>query len=121
VSEQEGPKPDQVVMSDQTRKALEEQHALFKKTFGRDPAPDDPIIWDPDVTSRPVPLAIGRSERAFDTFCDIAERIGLIPPEIVHAMRKTRVIITDGDADTFSQEERDAWNAAVVEYRESHP
>lgn len=114
-------KDGRVPASPELQKALEEHHALFKKTFGRDPNPTDPVIWDPDVTTRPVPLAVERSERAFDTFCEIAGRLGMIPPQILFAMKKTRLFITDQNIGTHAPEDIVAWKAALAEYQEAHP
>lgn len=110
----------QVVVTDEIRKALEARHARFKKTFGRDPYPTDPLIWDEDETSRPVPLPIDRSEIAFDKYCDAAEEIALIPSDILHAMRKTRLIITQENAASQSEEDLAAWSEALREYRKGH-
>jgi hypothetical protein len=94
------------------RKALDEQHALCVKTFGRNPSPTDPFIWDEECTDRPVELPIDRSEIAFSTFCDKAEKLGLISHEVAYAMRKTRL-----NPQKLVAADASAWNAAVEEYR----
>lgn len=103
---------DKIETTPEIRKALDEQHALFVKTFGRNPSPTDPFIWDEECTDRPVELPIDRSEIAFSTFCDKAEKLGLISHEVAYAMRKTRL-----NPQKLVAADASAWNEAVEEYR----
>jgi hypothetical protein len=68
----------------QLRDALLEQRAAFRAKFGRDPGPNDPILFDPN---KDVPTPIGLADLEGEVLG--AMRKTGVPPEIIYAYRKT--------------------------------
>lgn len=94
-------------------KALEEQRAAFKAKFGREPGPNDPILFDPDA-DEPRPLDAGKLHAEMLA----AMRAAGTPPEFVYAYEKTGLIITADTAKNFSRRDREEYQAAIREYFE---
>lgn len=95
---------------DRTDKILKKQLRAFRKKFGRDPGPGDPVFFDPDAdTPQPVPQA------AIDaTMRQVAE---FLPPQIAYACLKTGgLLLTEENYHLMSDEDLAEWNAAVDEY-----
>lgn len=89
---------------------------LFRKKFGRDPDPDDPLFFDPDSeTPQPYPMDRYRKEVA-----GAAWKAGLDPAKI-YAMNKTGVIATEGNWEKLLPEDRRAWSEAINEYQRTVP
>lgn len=86
--------------------ALDKQLLAFRAKFGRDPAPDDPIIFDPDA-DEPTPLGPERIETAmvevlrqagFDNAYIYAYQVtGLLPTEM------NRHLLSDEDMEEFEE------------------
>lgn len=58
-------------MDDQLAEAVEGLRELFRKKFGRDPGPDDPLVFDPDADEpRPMP------EKDLDRIYAVMEEFG---------------------------------------------
>jgi hypothetical protein len=113
--------PRTIPLHPQAREVVAQQHKLFKETFGREPGPNDPIFFDPDITDRPVPISKEKMDKQFDEMCDAVAKSGQAPPEIVHAMRKTRRIVTVENVKHLTAADRKEWMDAVNEYRMQHP
>ena len=71
----------------EARKAMEGQREAFRKKFGRDPGPDDPIIFDPDA-DQPTPISSLRIEAEM---LEAMRKAGT-PPPIIYAYREPRRI-----------------------------
>ena len=56
--------PRRVQMPPELRALMEEQVTAFREKFGRDPAPEDPLIFDPDA-DEPQPLPKESVDRVF--------------------------------------------------------
>lgn len=101
-----------VRMSKQMREMLEEQKQRFRQKFGRDPRPEDPVIWDEDA-DEPTPASVD----------DIHQEIlaALIkagsPPEFVYAFDKTGRLVTETNMHLLTPEEYQEWVDAVEEFR----
>ena len=62
--------------------AIRDQLRAFRKKFGRDPGPDDPVFFDPDAPGdQPVPI----SEEALRDGTLAAMKQAGTPPEIVQS------------------------------------
>ena len=66
---------------------LKLQVAAFRKKFGRDPLPNEPVFFDPDADV-PTPMNEEKMIGAFNT-------AGL-PPEFAYAYKKTGLILMEG-------------------------
>ena len=88
------------------------QLEAFRKKFGRDPCPDDPIFFDPDA-DEPVPLNPQQYEQ------DMMETMAKagINPAFIYAFKRTGRIVTDSNRDRFTEKELKQWNDAINEYR----
>ena len=90
---------------------LRAQQAEFRKKFGRDPGPGDPVFFDPDV-DEPAPFSQVRMEA--ETL-DAMRRAGA-PPQILYASRKTGLIVTESSKDHIPADRRAEWDSAIDEY-----
>jgi hypothetical protein len=105
-----------VRMSPEMIQMLEEQREAFKKKFGREPRPEDPVIYDEDC-DEPTPL----SEEKIHEVMINALVAANARPEIVYAVRKTGMLVTETNRHLISREDWKAWKDAVEEYRRLHP
>ena len=91
--------------------AFEQQRQAFRKKFGRDWGPNDPIFFDPDA-DEPVRISEVRMEaEVLD-----ALRKADAPPEIAYAYKKTGLLYLGGDNSLWPKEHIEEWEAAVAEY-----
>ncbi len=99
-------------MHSETRETIACQLEAFRKKFGRDPFPDDPIFFDPDA-NEPVPLNPQQYEQAMiETMC----RAG-IDPAFTYAFKRTGRIVTESNKHRLTEKQRRQWNDAIDEYR----
>jgi len=97
------------------REELELQLDAFRQKFGRDPAPGDPLFFDPEK-DEPTPM----SE---DVHCTInAELIeGLIKigrPEFGYAYARSGYLVSEDNQDLVPEEGMRDWHAAIREWSE---
>ncbi len=87
------------------------QLEAFRKKFGRDPSPDDPIFFDPDA-EEPVPLNPQQYEQ------DMIETMAQagINPAFIYAFRRTGRIVTESNKHRLTEKELRRWNDAISEY-----
>jgi hypothetical protein len=103
--------PGVVRMTPEVHAAMKEQREVFRKKFGRDPGPDDPVIFDP-LADTPVPYPKGKME---EEVVEAMRKAG-IRSEIIYAYKKTGLLLM---ADTpASKRDRKEWNDAIAEYLE---
>ena len=95
----------------ETQAALREQLARFRQKFGRDPGPNDPIFFDPEMDT-PIPMNLDKVQREI---VQAMVKAG-IAPEIIYATQKTGLILTEANADKMLPEDRAAWDEAIEEY-----
>ena len=70
-----GMKTKQIKMDPELARAMKNQVRAFKKKFGREPGPKDPVFFDPDAdTPQPIPIAKLRA-----TVIEAAKKAGLDP------------------------------------------
>jgi hypothetical protein len=90
--------------------ALSSQREAFRKKFGRDWAPGDPIFFDPDA-DEPTPISPVRMEAEVL----VAMRKAGLPPAFAHAYKKTG-LLGFGDTSAWPADRLKEWNDAVEEY-----
>lgn len=90
---------------------LEANRAMFESKFRRQPNPDDPIFWDPDSPT-PVPMS---NSVFLEMVCSVLAATGTAPA-IVHAVRRTGMVMTSQTAELFSQDDHARFMAHVDEY-----
>jgi hypothetical protein len=91
--------------------AFKQQREEFRKKFGRDPKPDEPIFFDPD-SDEPVQISGLRME------ADIIAALNKAgaPPELAYAYKKTGLLSLGGDMSRWPKDRIKEWQAAVDEY-----
>ena len=87
------------------------QLEAFRKKFGRDPGPDDPIFFDPSAKD-PVPLNPQQYEQ------DMIETMAQagINPAFIYAFKRTGRIVTESNKHRLTENELRRWNDAISEY-----
>jgi len=95
----------------QTSETIACQLEAFRKKFGRDPCPDDPIFFDPDA-DQPVPLNPQQYEQ------DMVETMTQagINPAFIYAFKRTGRIVTESNMHRLTEKELRQWNDAIDEY-----
>jgi hypothetical protein len=84
----------------------------FRKKFGRDPCPDDPIFFDPDA-NEPVPLNPQQYEQAMiETMAQAS-----VDPVFIYAFKRTGRIVTEHNKHRLSAKELRQWDDAIDEYQ----
>lgn len=91
---------------------LDEQRERFKQQFGRDPRPEDPIIWDENAAV-PTPAS---EQDIHQTILSALIAAGS-PPEFVYAFDKTGRLVTEDNMHLLTKAEYKEWCDAVEEYR----
>ena len=105
-----------IKMDGETAEALKEQLRRFKKKFGRDPTPEEPIFFDPDHPT-PRPLQVEPTEAMV---AQTMRKAGL-RPELIYAFEKTGRLVTESNLAALSEEEIKEWEEAIDEYFRKHP
>ncbi len=93
--------------------ADEAQLESFRKKFGRDPGPSDPLLFDPD-SDIPKPVD---PEKVRLEMVELMSKAGL-DPEFIYAYSKTGLMPSDENKHLLSEEDWVEWEAAITEYRE---
>jgi len=68
-------------MSPELQRIMQDQLKAFKKKFGRDPSPNDPVFFDPDAKT-PQPISEAKLRRMLT---EAAEEAGLNPDHVLAA------------------------------------
>jgi hypothetical protein len=91
---------------------LDNQREMFRAKFGREPAPSDPIFFDPDAdTPKELPPLDPNVMEA------VAVEAG-VRPEVAFAVAKTGVFLMEKNEHLYSDEDKADFLAAIEEYRE---
>jgi hypothetical protein len=101
-------------MGERKRKLAEARRKLreaFIEKFGREPGPDDPLIFDDDYDT-PVPL----TEEKFRARALEAMRATGTPPHLVYAFEKTGFMVNEQAYKQMSPADRAEYDAAIKEY-----
>jgi hypothetical protein len=83
----------------------------FRRKFGRDPKPGEPVFFDPDK-DEPTPLDPGKVEA---DMLEVLRKTGTAP-QIIYAYRKTGLLIVEGFEENYPPEAVKEWKAAIDEY-----
>jgi hypothetical protein len=103
-----------VKLNQETVEILHSRREAFIAKFGRPPGPNDPVFFDPDAdTPRPI------SEETLISFTLEAMESAGLPPQYIHAYKKTGLILTEANASLAHPDDRLEWEEAVREYFES--
>jgi hypothetical protein len=102
-----------VSMTPEVADALRTQQVQFKEKFGREPAPGDPVFFDPDSDT---PQEID-AEKLDKMMIDVMVKAG-IDPFYIYAFKKTGLLVTANNWDKLSPEDQEEWNAAIGELEE---
>jgi|SRR5271168_1073305 len=94
-----------------TAELLRRQREAFVKKFGREPGPDDPLIFDPDFDS---PVAISKEKLRTRTI-KVMKAAGS-PPHLVFAYAKTGFMPSEDGYKNMPPADRATYDAAVAEY-----
>lgn len=92
-------------------RAMRAQLKAFRKKFGRDPGPDDPVFFDPD-SDTPKPLDTG----GFDALILDALEASGAPPEVIYAHKKTGRLGVRGMMDNWPADAVQEWEEPIAEY-----
>jgi len=103
-----------IPLSPEARAAIEHQLTVFRKKFGREPGPTDPIFFGPDA-DEPRPIS---QQAQDDDERRIVEAMGKagIDPALIYAFKKTGKIVTATNKRLLSKREMAEWEDAIGEY-----
>ena len=85
--------------------------ALFRRKFGREPGPDDPVVFDPDAET---PQHASQEKHQL-LLAKMGEAVGL-PSHFVYAMGQTGFIVTEHNITVMPKEKIEMWERAIEEY-----
>ena len=107
-----------VRMNQQMIDIFDEQKERFRRKFGRDPGPKDPVFFNED-TDEPQPMSLQEMEELEQEILDFLGAIN-VPPEFLHAFKVTGRLVTEMNLHLLSDEEIQEWTDAVEEYQRLH-
>ncbi len=103
-----------VPLSPEMRAVIEQRLAAFRRKFGREPNPTDPIFFDPDADElRPISQ---QTQDEYERATVEAMSTAGIDPALVYAYKRTGRIVTEKNKRLLSERELDEWNDAIDEY-----
>jgi hypothetical protein len=94
---------------------LEGRIKAFRKKFGREPGPGDPIFFDPDA-DQPRIRSEAQQNSIWESICNKMLTVGC-DPAIVYAARKTQRIVSQANRKNLTPAELAEWNDAIEEYQ----
>jgi hypothetical protein len=101
----------QVGEPNEFRRLLEEQKDRFKAKFQRDPAPREPLFFDPDQ-DQPVPIPREKLSPELSEFFTLAS----LHAALVFAQVKVGFFLSPLNYDVATDEQSVAWDEAVREF-----
>lgn len=108
----------QVSMTPDVADAMKSQIAMFREKFGREPGPDDPLLFDPDA-DEPVPIGVDEINAGLESLAEQAEAGEIdVDPAFIRAWIEVGYIVTEENQHLFSAADIDAFSAAVERHRE---
>src|SRR5260370_42585079 len=111
-------KSKKISLAKESLEVIERQLESFRKKFGREPGPNDPIFFDPDAES-PRPYPAEKFQREWNEMIDDAVRTGGVRPELGYVAKKTGFLVTEANKKNLSKQELKEWDGAVQEYLDS--
>lgn len=95
---------------------VDELRKRFCEQFGREPGPEDPLFFDPDV-KYPVPLPPQKLNRLWEELANTWLLRGEISAETAYAMKATGMFVREEDLHLLNPKEMQNWSRALDEYR----
>jgi hypothetical protein len=95
--------------------ALKEQSRRFKERFGRPPAPDDPIFFDP-AADEPRPMV----DEVIDQHMLEAMDKAKTHPAIIRAYQTTGRLVTEESRKNLTKTQLREWTDAIDEWHRTH-
>lgn len=106
-------------LSAKTMDVLGKRLVAFRKRFGRDPEPGDPVFFDPEADMA-TEISPHKSHRIWGAIVQVAAEAGT-DPAYIYAMQKTGRVLVKQNQHWLSKEERQAWHDAIKEYDRKFP
>jgi hypothetical protein len=104
-----------IEMTPEMEATVIQQLARFREKFGREPGPDDPLFFDPDLDV-PTPLTAPKIENAV-----VESMIAVgIHPKFIYAYQQAGVLITEDNIDMVDDAAIQDWTDAVERYEALH-
>ena len=97
------------------REDLAHQLDAFRKKFGRDPAPGDPLFFDPEK-DEPTPMSHDEHCAMDAELVESMVRIGR--PEFGYAYARSGYLVSAENHDLIPKESLRAWHGAIREWSE---
>lgn len=104
-------KRPRLTLEEMQARAMRKQLKAFRKKFGRDPLPHEPVFFDPKSD---VPKQI-ESEEFDRVVLDALQKSGA-RPQIIYAFKKTGLLGVEGKMDLWEEDAKREWNEAIDEY-----
>ncbi len=99
------------------QEALQANLRAFREKFGREPRPEDPVVFDPDA-DEPTPLSPDRWQAELETLRQAVADAG-VDPAYISAWQEVGYIVTDQNRHMFSAAEVQAYLDAVERHQQS--
>jgi hypothetical protein len=103
-----------IPMDEDLAALIQEQKEAFRRKFGREMDPQDPLFFDPDA-DLPQPPSDGNHEQLLEEMTALMEEAGIHPAH-VYAFRKTGRIVTEENRPMLSAAEWKEWESALREH-----
>ena len=98
-------------LAEAAKPLLKKQIALFRKKFGREPEPDEPLFFDP-VAAVPRRLQLEPTEAVIVR----AMKEANIHPRLIYAFEKTGRLLSASTLKKLPKADQAEWHAALAEY-----
>jgi hypothetical protein len=104
-------KKNSATLADAAKPLLKKQIALFRKKFGREPKPDEPLFFDP-AAAEPRRLQLEPVEANIVK----AMKEANIHPRLIYAFEKTGRLLSAATLKQLPKADQAEWHAALAEY-----
>ncbi|MGP8185813.1 MAG: hypothetical protein ACLQKY_07045 [Terracidiphilus sp.] len=94
---------------------IREQTEAFRRKFGRDMGPQDPLFFDPHA-DQPRPLSDENHDELIEEVTAVMEEADT-HPALIYAFRKTGRMVSEENHERLSAAELQEWHAALKEYK----
>jgi hypothetical protein len=105
-----------IPLSPELAEGVKRQLRAFKEKVGREPGPDDPILFDP-TSDTPRPII----DEVLDQHILEALHKAQVRPPIIYAYQKTGRLVTQRNSKQLTKAELKEWNDAFDEWYRLHP
>jgi len=112
-----------IPLSPEALRAFEMQIEEFKRRFGREPRPNDPLFFDPDLPASmgPVPLQRVKLDLLREQMVESMRARGVDPAFLYTFEKMDGLLVTEENHHLISPEDRAEWDRHVGGYRRAHP